>query len=72
MAVYLRRFCHSDFRNKCWSRLISSVACCSKFNNPMRMDSLEAVAQATVGNPVLKEILDKLGDTRPNVFEVNC
>lgn len=37
----------------------------------MRMDSLEAVAQVIVGNPVLKEVLDKLEGTRLNVSEVN-
>ena len=38
----------------------------------MRFDSLEAIVQGTAGNPVMKEVLDKLGDSNPNVFEVNC
>lgn len=39
----------------------------------MRMHSLEAMAElATTGNPVMKEVLDKRGETNPNVIEVNC
>lgn len=38
----------------------------------MRMHSLEAMAElATTGNPVMKEVLDKRGETSPNVLEVN-